>query len=135
MTRGRQTQEKSEYVVERIEDVKEELENGKKKILYLVKWQDFPSSSNTWEPEENLKGCKHALQEFKNKAKIEQKAAKKKTKKPTKESKIELLEAEVEADLSGEAPGKQVSEDWDLEKILERRTTDDDVSPRLAFFP
>ena len=38
------------YEVERI--CKYKIKNGKRH--YLIKWKNFPSSSNTWEPEENL---------------------------------------------------------------------------------
>lgn len=41
------------YEVEQIVDHKVE----KKKHFYLVKWKDWPASSNTWEPFENLDNC------------------------------------------------------------------------------
>jgi len=48
-----------EYEVERI---LQKREKGKR-IEYLIKWKGYPSSSNTWEPKENL-FCPAILQEF-----------------------------------------------------------------------
>jgi len=59
----RATSEPSEeevYVVEAILDKR--FESGKPN--YLVKWKDWPSSSNTWEPAANLHGCPDLLQKF-----------------------------------------------------------------------
>lgn len=61
-----------EYIIERIV-AKEIDDNGKAK--FLVKWENYPSTSNTWEPLENLVGCEKALQKF------EQERAKKLAKK------------------------------------------------------
>lgn len=61
-----------EYIIERIVS-KEIDDNGKAK--FLVKWENYPSTSNTWEPLENLVGCEKALQKF------EQEKAKKLAKK------------------------------------------------------
>lgn len=49
-----------EYIVEKILAQKK---RGKK-TLYLIKWKDWPDSSNTWEPEEHL-SCPELLEEFK----------------------------------------------------------------------
>lgn len=32
--------------------------------LYLVKWEDWPSEFNTWEPLRNLVDCQDKLKEF-----------------------------------------------------------------------
>nr|POF17929.1 retrotransposon-derived protein peg10 [Quercus suber] len=45
-----------EYVVEKI--LKKKGQN------YLVKWEGYPSSENTWEPKENLHNCKDLLRRF-----------------------------------------------------------------------
>lgn len=48
------------FYVERILDSKGPV--SKKK--YLIKWLNYPSSHNTWEPYENLIGCEKLLEEF-----------------------------------------------------------------------
>jgi hypothetical protein len=41
--------------MEKIVDEKEEiLPDGKKRILYFVKWEGYSDDKNTWEPEANL---------------------------------------------------------------------------------
>ncbi len=52
-----------EYNVEKIVDKKEE--NGM--TLYLVKWDGFPSSENTWEPASNLQAIPKFIEEFESK--------------------------------------------------------------------
>jgi hypothetical protein len=58
-----------EYKVERILDMKQK---GKGcKTHYLIKWKGYPTSDNSWEPEENVKATER-IEEFKtrkNKAK------------------------------------------------------------------
>lgn len=36
----------------------------KGKIFYLVKWQGFPESYNTWEPKKNLEICPKLIKKF-----------------------------------------------------------------------
>lgn len=31
---------------------------------YLVKWEDYDASENTWEPIENLQGCMHLVEAY-----------------------------------------------------------------------
>lgn len=52
-----------EYEVERILDCR--TVNGKRE--YLIKWKEYDAKFNTWEPEENLTGCKQLLNRFKGK--------------------------------------------------------------------
>lgn len=85
---GENSEEESdedEYVVEKIVSSKKE----KGKILYLIKWKDWPSAANTWEPEEHL-SCPELLEEFKKKAASK---AEKKREKTDISKKFEKLEA------------------------------------------
>ena len=49
-----------EYFVEAILDKR----TRRNKVEYLIKWQNYPSHDNTWEPKDNLTHCKEKLQEF-----------------------------------------------------------------------
>ena len=46
-----------------IEEVKDELQK-KGKTSYLVKWKDWPTEYNTWEPEENMANAQEAIRAF-----------------------------------------------------------------------
>jgi hypothetical protein len=48
------------YTVERIVEMEGTGPNAK----FLVKWQGYPDSQNTWEPFENLKSCPSVIEEF-----------------------------------------------------------------------
>ncbi|MGH3056499.1 MAG: chromo domain-containing protein, partial [Gaiellaceae bacterium] len=37
---------------------------NKTKRYFLIRWEGFPPSEDTWEPEENLRGCTESLQEY-----------------------------------------------------------------------
>lgn len=50
-----------EYIVEKIID-KRILPNGK--VEYYLKWKDWPSETNTWEPEEHLTNCIDLIHQF-----------------------------------------------------------------------
>ncbi|KAL6151626.1 hypothetical protein ACJBU6_09574 [Exserohilum turcicum] len=52
--------EDDEYVVEEIKDLRKIGSQWK----YLVKWQGWPESYNTWELEENLTNCKSLVREY-----------------------------------------------------------------------
>lgn len=49
-----------QWEVEKIMDVKKS--RGRRK--FLVKWKGWAHESNTWEPEENVEGCKEMIKEF-----------------------------------------------------------------------
>ena len=53
------------YYVEKI--INKKIENNK--TIYLVKWKDYSSKYNTWEPEENLQEAKELIHEFNTKNK------------------------------------------------------------------
>jgi hypothetical protein len=54
--------ENSIYYVEKILDKKK----SKGKEVYLVKWQDYDSAENTWEPVENLQTALNKVAEYEN---------------------------------------------------------------------
>lgn len=53
---------KEEYVVEKI--VSKRYNPRKKTFEYLIKWENFDSSQNTWEPPTHLQSCQNMVQEF-----------------------------------------------------------------------
>lgn len=53
--------EEVEYIIEKIISKKID-DDGIAK--FLVKWENYPKSANTWEPLENLIGCEKALKKF-----------------------------------------------------------------------
>ena len=38
--------------------------DGDGDVRYLVKWEGYDNSENTWEPTQNLSGCPQALENF-----------------------------------------------------------------------
>nr|1G6Z_A Chain A, CLR4 PROTEIN [Schizosaccharomyces pombe] len=52
-----------EYEVERIVD--EKLDRNGAVKLYRIRWLNYSSRSDTWEPPENLSGCSAVLAEWK----------------------------------------------------------------------
>jgi hypothetical protein len=67
------------FEVEKIIDYKLDKKTGAE--LYLVKWVDYSNSDNTWEPLENLTGCKDELSSFLASLGKDKKEKKKKSKK------------------------------------------------------
>jgi hypothetical protein len=54
-----------EYIVEKVVDKR--IIGGE--IEYLIKWEGYDSSENTWEPPENLDNIGNLIQEFENRKK------------------------------------------------------------------
>ena len=55
-----------EYVVEKVVDKR----RVRGRVEYLLKWKGYPSSDNSWEPENNC-GCPELIEAFEKKRKIE----------------------------------------------------------------
>ena len=57
---------------------KKRTEDGE--VRYLVKWEGYDSTENTWEPPQNFSGCPHVLENFEKKLrrKVERRGRKKK---------------------------------------------------------
>ena len=49
-----------EYEVEKVIDAKQI--GKKKKWHYLIKWKGYPTSDNSWEPEDNIQGSKELIE-------------------------------------------------------------------------
>jgi hypothetical protein len=60
-------EEQQEFEVEEIIDRRQE----KGKLYYLVKWKDFDSSANSWEPISNLIHFREMIKEYEKKKKVE----------------------------------------------------------------
>jgi len=71
---GSDAEPEEEYTVEKILDKR--IRGGKTE--YLIKWEGYPDSENTWEPEDNL-DCPDLISAFEEKTK--QKKEEKKRKK------------------------------------------------------
>jgi len=52
-------------VIEKIIKRKRTSHNGSRQIRYLVKWRNFASKFNTWEPESSFESCQDVLENFK----------------------------------------------------------------------
>lgn len=98
---GSDAEPEEEYTVEKILDKR--LRGGKTE--YLIKWEGYPDSENTWEPEDNL-DCPDLIQGFEEKSK--QKKEEKKRKK------------EAESSSSGKKKQKLVEDDEGKPRGFER---------------
>jgi len=80
-------EEEEEYSVEKILDKR--MKGGK--VEYLIKWEGYPDSENTWEPQENL-DCPEIINAFEAKAKGKKEETKKRKKEaepaPSKKKKV-----------------------------------------------
>lgn len=83
--------EEEEFTVEKILDKR--MKNGKTE--YLIKWEGYPDSENTWEPQDNL-DCPDIISGFeeKHKAKKEEKKRKKESDTPAAKKKTKVVEEE-----------------------------------------
>merc|ERR1712228_111644 len=81
---GSDAEPEEEYTVEKILDKR--IRGGKTE--YLIKWEGYPDSENTWEPEDNL-DCPDLISAFeeKSKQKKEEKKRKKDTESPAQKKK------------------------------------------------
>lgn len=86
---GGSGEEEEEYTVEKI--LEKRMKGGK--VEYLIKWEGYPDSENTWEPQDNL-DCPDIINGFeaKTKAKKEEKKRKKESDTPTAKKKTKVAE-------------------------------------------
>lgn len=92
--------EEEEYIVEKVVDKRL---NKHGKVEYLLKWQNYPSSQNTWEPEEHL-NCPDLIAVFEeslsNRPKDEKKSIRKTMKIGSKSSKKTKSTETVKTDVT-----------------------------------
>eukprot|EP00475_Leptophrys_vorax_P034676 TRINITY_DN5627_c0_g1_i1.p1 TRINITY_DN5627_c0_g1~~TRINITY_DN5627_c0_g1_i1.p1 ORF type:complete len:317 (+),score=95.72 TRINITY_DN5627_c0_g1_i1:39-953(+) len=140
--RPKAVKEPEEWVVEAIRDVK--VEDGVK--FYLVKWENWPEETNTWEPVSNLDGCMNLVNRFEEERKQEEKDEEEVTVSPVEtpaknKKKLTTTPKKTPARAtpsknSGKAPepvravprggkkktvGKVLTEDWELDRIFENK--------------
>ncbi|XP_019956232.1 M-phase phosphoprotein 8 isoform X2 [Paralichthys olivaceus] len=137
-----QDEEEDVYEVERIIDMR--LEEGE--VLYRVRWKNYCSDDDTWEPEAHLEDCREVLLAYK-KAMVEAKAKKEaEAKKSLKllPTKSDVFDADSESDSDKERPvqmpmkkkkKKKIREEDDLSTKDKKKKKDkrkDDVRPLPA---
>ncbi|RVE58224.1 hypothetical protein OJAV_G00207000 [Oryzias javanicus] len=97
-----QDEEEDVYEVERIIDMR--VEEGE--VLYRVRWKNYCSDDDTWEPEAHLEDCREVLLTFKKhltEAKAKKESEAKKSVKPL-PPKSELFDADSESDSDKDRP-------------------------------
>jgi hypothetical protein len=59
---GKQVEERSASEYE-VEEILGDKKKGRQ-VLYFVRWKGYSESENSWEPLENLQGCKHLIDRY-----------------------------------------------------------------------
>ncbi|XP_040004084.1 M-phase phosphoprotein 8 isoform X3 [Xiphias gladius] len=117
-----QDEEEDVYEVERIIDMR--VEEGE--VLYRVRWKNYCSDDDTWEPEAHLEDCREVLLAFKKsladaKAKKEAEAKKSVKLLPTKS---DVFDADSESDSDKDRPA-----DAPLKKKKKKKTREEEDEP------
>uniref|UniRef100_A0A3P9HW07 Chromo domain-containing protein n=1 Tax=Oryzias latipes TaxID=8090 RepID=A0A3P9HW07_ORYLA len=124
-----QDEEEDVYEVERIIDMR--VEEGE--VLYRVRWKNYCSDDDTWEPEAHLEDCREVLLTFKKhltEAKAKKESEAKKSVKPL-PPKSELFDADSESESDKDRPTeapikkkkkkKKVQDEEDEENLLKEK--------------
>lgn len=114
--------EEDVYEVERIIDVR--VEEGE--VLYRVRWKNYSSEDDTWEPEAHLDDCKEVLLAYK-KALAELKPKKEPAMLPMKS---DLFDADSESDSDKEKPKESPMKKKKKKKKKKIEDSDDEMSVR-----
>ncbi|KAG7501482.1 M-phase phosphoprotein 8 isoform X3 [Solea senegalensis] len=117
-----QDEEEDVYEVERIIDMREE----QGEVLYRVRWKNYCSDDDTWEPEAHLEDCHEVLLAFKKnivEAKAKKEAEAKKIVKPL-PVKTEVFDADSESDSDKERPAP-----LPVKKKKKKKIREEDESP------
>ncbi|XP_029967431.1 M-phase phosphoprotein 8 isoform X1 [Salarias fasciatus] len=123
-----QDEEEDVYEVERIIDMR--VEEGE--VLYRVRWKNYCSDDDTWEPEAHLEDCREVLLAFK-KAVTEAKAKKEaEAKKPAKvlPSKSDVFDADSESDSDKDRPTDAPIKKKKKKKIREEEEEEEEPTPK-----
>ncbi|XP_058470675.1 M-phase phosphoprotein 8 isoform X2 [Solea solea] len=117
-----QDEEEDVYEVERIIDMREE----QGEVLYRVRWKNYCSDDDTWEPEAHLEDCHEVLLAFKRnivEAKAKKEAEAKKIVKPL-PVKTEVFDADSESDSDKDRPAP-----LPVKKKKKKKIREEDESP------
>uniref|UniRef100_A0A8D3A4A7 M-phase phosphoprotein 8 n=1 Tax=Scophthalmus maximus TaxID=52904 RepID=A0A8D3A4A7_SCOMX len=117
-------EEEDQYEVERIIDMR--VEEGE--VLYRVRWKNYCSDDDTWEPEAHLEDCREVLLAFKKsmaELKAKKEAEAKKSVKPL-PTKNEVFDADSEDDSDKDRPTQSPSKKKKKKKTRE----EDEPSPK-----
>jgi len=99
---------KEEEVEDEVESIiAKRIINGE--LKYRVKWKNYDSSENTWEPEENLHGCRDMLHHFQKQHKKKEKQQKSATPTPSESSVDEVVTAPAAKRSPIKQPGKAIA--------------------------
>ncbi|XP_040912901.1 M-phase phosphoprotein 8 isoform X4 [Toxotes jaculatrix] len=112
-----QDEEEDVYEVERIIDMR--VEEGE--VLYRVRWKNYCSDDDTWEPEAHLEDCREVLLAFKKSladAKAKKEAEAKKSVKPL-PPKSDVFDADSESDSDKDLPAETPIKKKKKKKIRE----------------
>ncbi|XP_029980354.1 M-phase phosphoprotein 8 isoform X3 [Sphaeramia orbicularis] len=117
-----QDEEEDVYEVERIIDMR--VEEGE--VLYRVRWKNYCSDDDTWEPEAHLEDCREVLLAFKKSladAKAKKEAEAKKSVKPL-PTKSDVFDADSESDSDKDRPTEPP-----IKKKKKKKIQDEEESP------
>ncbi|XP_041857139.1 M-phase phosphoprotein 8 isoform X2 [Melanotaenia boesemani] len=121
-----QDEEEDVYEVERIIDMR--VEEGE--VLYRVRWKNYCSDDDTWEPEAHLEDCREVLLAFKKQladAKVKKDAESKKTVLPTKS---DVFDADSESDSDKERPTEAPIKKKKKKKKIREEEEEDEPPPK-----
>ncbi|KAI9546950.1 hypothetical protein NQZ68_021619 [Dissostichus eleginoides] len=119
----------AQYEVERIIDMR--VEEGE--VLYRVRWKNYCSDDDTWEPEAHLEDCREVLLAFKKnmaEIKFKKEAEAKKPPKPL-PSKGEVVDANSEIDSDKDRPTEAPVKKKKKIKVQEEEEEDEELKEEL----
>ncbi|XP_026150657.1 M-phase phosphoprotein 8 isoform X4 [Mastacembelus armatus] len=124
-----QDEEEDVYEVERIIDMR--VEEGE--VLYRVRWKNYCSDDDTWEPEAHLEDCREVLLAFKKSLAEAKMKKESEAKRPTKllPTKNDLFDAESDSDSNKDLPTEAPVKKKKKKKIREEEDDEEEEEPPL----